>query len=61
MKSSLKRMLYQPAGGACGLTQAAHKSWTGKISDSMCGGSHAKMIAQHTGAKMTEGTAPGMR
>lgn len=28
---------------------AADKMWTGKISDSMCGASHAKMIAGHAG------------
>jgi hypothetical protein len=34
---------------------AADQTWTGKISDSMCGGSHAKMIAAHGGAsKMTD-------
>jgi hypothetical protein len=29
---------------------AATGTWTGKISDSMCGASHAKMAAQHGGA-----------
>jgi hypothetical protein len=34
---------------------AADQTWTGKISDSMCGASHAKMIAAHGGAsKMTD-------
>jgi hypothetical protein len=34
---------------------SADQTWTGKISDSMCGGSHAKMIAAHGGAsKMTD-------
>lgn len=34
---------------------AADMTWTGKISDSMCGASHAKMIAAHGGAsKMTD-------
>jgi hypothetical protein len=28
---------------------AATGTWTGKISDSMCGASHAKMAAQHGG------------
>jgi hypothetical protein len=32
---------------------AAEQTWTGRISDSMCGASHAKMIAAHAGAKMT--------
>ena len=27
---------------------AADQTWTGKISDSMCGASHAKMIAAHS-------------
>ena len=29
---------------------AATGTWTGKISDSMCGASHAKMAAQHAGS-----------
>jgi hypothetical protein len=28
-------------------------TWTGQISDSMCAGSHSKMMASHTDAKMT--------
>jgi hypothetical protein len=32
---------------------AADHTWTGTISDSMCGGSHAKMMAAHPDAKMT--------
>jgi len=32
---------------------AADRTWTGTISDSMCGGSHAKMMAAHPDAKMT--------
>jgi hypothetical protein len=36
------------------LASAADKTWTGKISDSMCGASHAAMISQHAGAKMTD-------
>jgi hypothetical protein len=40
--------------GLAALAQAAEKTWTGKISDSMRGASHAKMIAEHTGTKMTE-------
>ena len=31
-------------------TFAATGTWTGKISDSMCGASHAKMAAKHGGA-----------
>jgi hypothetical protein len=34
--------------------QAAEKTWTGKISGSMCGASHAKMIAEHPGTKTTD-------
>jgi hypothetical protein len=34
--------------------QAAEKTWTGSISDNMCGASHAKMKAQHADAKMTD-------
>jgi hypothetical protein len=29
------------------LTNAADQTWTGEVSDSMCGASHAKMIAGH--------------
>jgi hypothetical protein len=32
-----------------GFALAADQTWTGKISDSMCGASHAKMIAAHGG------------
>jgi len=35
-------------------TLAADKTWTGQISDSMCGGSHSKMMAAHPEAKMTD-------
>jgi len=31
--------------------QAAEKTWTGKINGSMCGASHAKMIAEHPGPR----------
>jgi hypothetical protein len=37
--------------GFSAFAQAAEKTWTGKISDSMCGASHAKMMAQHADAK----------
>jgi hypothetical protein len=41
--------------GFTSLASAADKTWTGKISDSMCGASHDKMITEHAGAaKMTE-------
>lgn len=40
--------------GLTTFASAADKTWTGKISDDMCGASHAKMIAGHAGAKMTE-------
>lgn len=36
------------AGLAC-LASAAGQTWTGQISDSLCGASHAKMIAGHPG------------
>ena len=35
------------------LTAAADMTWTGQISDNMCAGSHAKMMAAHPDAKMT--------
>ena len=40
------------------LTQAAGKTWTGKISDSMCGASHKGMVSSHQKSgemKQTEG------
>ncbi len=41
--------------GLTAFASAADMTWTGKISDSMCGASHAKMIAAHGGAgKMTD-------
>ena len=33
--------------GLASFVQAADKTWTGKISDSMCGASHTKMMAEH--------------
>src|SRR5579862_5819395 len=39
--------------GLASLVSAADTTWTGQISDSMCGISHAKMIAAHPGANMT--------
>lgn len=39
---------------ACTVVFAAEQTWTGTISDSMCGASHAKMAAAHPGAKMTD-------
>ena len=39
--------------GPISLASAADKTWAGQISDSICGASHAKMIAIHSGAKMT--------
>ena len=40
--------------GLASLAWAANMTMTGTISDSMCGASHAKMIAMHKGAKMTD-------
>ena len=37
--------------GFASFVQAADQTWTGKISDSMCGASHAKMMAEHKDAK----------
>ena len=37
--------------GLASFVQAADKTWTGKISDSMCGASHTKMMAEHKDAK----------
>jgi hypothetical protein len=56
MKNVLRSLCY--IGLVLGFTaiaSAADKTWTGKISDSMCGASHEKMIAAHGGAgKMTD-------
>jgi hypothetical protein len=55
MKSVLRSLCC--IGLLLGLTcfaSAADRTWTGKISDSMCGASHAKMMAAHAGAKMTD-------
>lgn len=52
MKSALKNLCcIGLLVGLATFTQAAENTWTGKISDSMCGASHAAMIAQHP--KMT--------
>ncbi len=40
--------------GLASFAGAASTTMTGKISDSMCGASHAKMTAQHTDTKMTD-------
>ena len=55
MKSVLRSLCC--IGLLLGLTcfaSATDRTWTGKISDSMCGASHAKMMAAHAGAKMTD-------
>jgi HD superfamily phosphodiesterase len=55
MKNMLKCLAF--VGLLVGMTSytfAADKTWIGKISDSMCGASHAKMSAGHPGAKMTD-------
>ena len=52
MKSALKNLCcIGLLVGFAAFAQAAEKTWTGKISDSMCGASHAKMMAQHKDAK----------
>ena len=40
--------------GLASFASAADQTWTGKISDSNCGASHAKMMAAHADAKMTD-------
>ena len=37
-----------------GSASAAVKTWTGKISDSMCGATHSKMAAEHGKAKVSD-------
>ena len=32
---------------ACAVAFAADQTWTGQVSDSMCGASHAKMTGEH--------------
>lgn len=39
--------------GLVSFTFSDDMTWTGQISDSMCAGSHSKMMASHTDAKMT--------
>ena len=39
--------------GFTAFVSAADKTWTGKISDSMCGASH-KAVIEHGGGKMTD-------
>jgi hypothetical protein len=52
MKSALKSLCcIGLLVGLATFAQAAEQTWTGKISDSMCGASHAKMMAQHPDAK----------
>jgi len=55
MKDLLKQLAF--VGLLVGLTSfafGANQTWTGTISDSVCGASHAKMIAEHPGANMTD-------
>ena len=48
MKSALKSLwCIGLLVGLSAFAQTAEKTWTGKISDSGCGASHAKMMAQH--------------
>ena len=55
MKSVLRILCFLGiCAGFAGFTLAADQTWTGKISDSMCGASHAKMAAAHPDAKMTD-------
>jgi hypothetical protein len=39
--------------GLASFASAADNTWTGQISDSMCGASHAKMITAHKPATLT--------
>ena len=55
MKNALKSLCCVGLLVSLGVfAQAAEKTWTGKISDNMCGASHAKMMGEHTGGKMTD-------
>jgi hypothetical protein len=55
MKNLLKGLLFSSVMvGAAGLAVGADQTWTGQISDSMCGASHAKMMEMHKDAKMTD-------
>jgi hypothetical protein len=53
--SGINRALFcmGPLLSLASFTSATDMTWTGKIRDSVCGGSHAKMMAAHTDAKMT--------
>ena len=50
MKSVLKMLCYMALLlSFTTLASAADKTWTGKVSDSMCGASHASMTSVHPG------------
>jgi hypothetical protein len=40
--------------GLAAYAKAADQTWTGKISDDMCGASHTKMAAEHKDSKMSD-------
>lgn len=52
MRCLLATLILFTAGSMTGF--AADQTFTGTISDSMCGASHAKMKAAHKDAKMTD-------
>jgi hypothetical protein len=55
MKSTLKSLCcFGLLVGLAAFAQAAEKTWTGKISDNMCGASHTKMAAEHKDSKMSD-------
>jgi hypothetical protein len=55
MKTMLRGLCHTSLlAGFASVASAATMTMNGRISDSMCGASHAKMIAAHQGAKMTD-------
>jgi hypothetical protein len=55
MRAMLKGLFcFGLLAGMTSLALAADKTWTGQISDSMCGTSHAKMITADPSSKMTD-------
>lgn len=55
MNSALKSLCcFGLLVGLAVYAQAAEQTWTGKISDDMCGASHTKMAAEHKDSKMSD-------
>jgi hypothetical protein len=51
---TMKKFLLPAVLAFSALVFAADQTWTGKISDSMCGADHSKMAAEHGGGKTSD-------